>query len=678
MLTLAALLAQLRTVHVVGEDADPGVRSRRIMGAATVEDVPGEGTHAEGTPAEGGPAEDMSGAGGPAEGGLADGGPADRIPGRAARLGLLTARVVVGPLDAPLWQDATRARQTVRALMHDEAAALLLVAAPGADPGDVARTRETVAATAGRVGLPLLVMEHDERTCAEVVESVAAAVEAAHAASEVRLLKALADLLRSPGPAGTGDLERLLDQTARAVDGQAAVIAPDGSIVQSGGYAPRLSRSILAAPVSQVRAGGPGVTASGESGCFVQLLGIDVPAPRPVLAVARSRPHSPRVTDLIRRTADTLALKERIVRADQLDREFAETVPAALLALYTHLMNGDVDNCGKLADAYVPGLLDSGQIQVCLLECPAPRRAEMVDAVTAAAGAGALVVAHPGSATRVAVIAPARAGDGSTRLRQALEAAAEPFGCSIGQSRPVSCRNTRDAHQMAAHALAVARRLPHRAVTHQGEKPLALLLGPEAAGWARWVLRRLDPLPDREMLTSTVQQALQHGNSGAARLIGVNRKTIALRCRRVGTALGFDLTDLRARAALDLALHIAVRAPQQPLPATPPAPAASPQSAAAPPQLADLLRAPAARAWALDLLAPLRRDSRPLLETVQAWITCNGRVESCAEQLKVHANTVRNHLAACEAALGRRLVGTSGGAYDVVNAMEILHPAGAA
>jgi hypothetical protein len=44
----------------------------------------------------------------------------------------------------------------------------------------------------------------------------------------------------------------------------------------------------------------------------------------------------------------------------------------------------------------------------------------------------------------------------------------------------------------------------------------------------------------------------------------------------------------------------------------------------------------------------------------------------------VHANTVRNHLAACEAALGRRLVGTSGGAYDVVNAMEILHAPGVA
>jgi sugar diacid utilization regulator len=328
-------------------------------------------------------------------------------------------------------------------------------------------------------------------------------------------------------------------------------------------------------------------------------------------------------------------------------------------------MNGDIDNCGKLAGTYAPGLLDTGQVQVCLLECPAARRPAVIEAVTATVGTAALVVAHPGSATRVAVVTPARPGDESTRLRQTLQAAVAPYGCAIGQSRAVSCRNTRDAHQMASHALAVARRLPHRSVTHQGDKPLALLLGPEAAGWARWVLRRLDALPDREVLIQAVQQALQHGHSGAARLIGVNRKTIAMRCRRAGTALGYDLTDLRARATLDLALHLALRAPQ----AAPPA---------APPLLADLLRAPAARAWALDLLAPLRRDSRPLLETVQAWITCNGRVESCAEELKVHANTVRNHLAACEAALGRRLVGTSGGAYDVVNAMEILHAPGVA
>jgi sugar diacid utilization regulator len=240
--------------------------------------------------------------------------------------------------------------------------------------------------------------------------------------------------------------------------------------------------------------------------------------------------------------------------------------------------------------------------------------------------------------------------------------AAQSLGAA-GESGPVELDRIRDAHEMAARALAVARRQPEHIARYSDGRQLAHLVADSGASWAQAYLKPLSGLSDEERdgLLPVVRQVLHSGHGAAAEAIGLNRKTVAARWNRAGSVLRLDLRDMRVRAELNLALEL-VRTTAN---GTEPSPALS---------LGEILTTPVAVAWAQEFTAPLRRDARPLLRTVTAWISANGRIEECAERLDAHPNTVRNHLGACERLLGRRLVGRSGGANDLVIAL-LIQPA---
>ncbi|MFF4590928.1 helix-turn-helix domain-containing protein [Streptomyces sp. NPDC001388] len=122
-----------------------------------------------------------------------------------------------------------------------------------------------------------------------------------------------------------------------------------------------------------------------------------------------------------------------------------------------------------------------------------------------------------------------------------------------------------------------------------------------------------------------------------------------------------DLSDVRARATVDLALSLT-----------------GPQSVAtglphlAPPHLEDLLRTGLAVDWAESFLRPLH-GARPstLHITVSAWIDADTDARRTAARGGLSRNTVRAHLRAAESLLNRDLLTTGSGIHDLVHALSV-------
>ncbi|MFE0515792.1 helix-turn-helix domain-containing protein, partial [Streptomyces sp. NPDC058964] len=118
-------------------------------------------------------------------------------------------------------------------------------------------------------------------------------------------------------------------------------------------------------------------------------------------------------------------------------------------------------------------------------------------------------------------------------------------------------------------------------------------------------------------------------------------------------------------------------APQAPQPSqpTPPAPGpprhdtADTAPGAGAVRFGDLLAGTALRTWAHDLLGRLTRDGRDLRGTLRAWIAAGGNAERAAQDLGVHAQTVREHVRSAEPVLERQLLAAGADLYEVVLAL---------
>lgn len=570
--------------------------------------------------------------------------------------------LILTSADAPWWRDLSQCDWAVRTLIHLRAAALIVMPMDRAGDASAEPPLRLLAEAAGRYHLPVLFME--PKTTQEALFDVVRRMAGEDTAeTESQYLLALMDHLRSPRPATVCDTRALLDHVGRMVDGYAAVVTPDQGLVST---CDELMKDVVdgtcAAPIARVRRGSVGAASVCQDGYFIQLLGAGSTPPRPVLAVARTAPYSPRMSVLLGHTATALAVQERLTRADAMDRQLGEALRLSRLAIFQQLMSGDVQAAQRSAEPLMPGFLDTDHVQIYLLDCPDHERSAALRACEQALQDCALIVQCPVYDTHLIIVAPTGADRGNDlvrdRLHHIVAATSRHF---LGESRPVRLGRLPDGYQSATQALAVARYLPGHSASHNGERQLAYLVDDRAPLWAREVLKPLDPLADddRRELTATLRHALQFGHSGAARLLGVNRKTVATRCRRAAQLLGSDLEDLQVRAVLHFALEVAQRPAQG-------------WGLVAPPALTAVLAAPAAHAWARDLIAPLHKDGRPLLTSLRAWVTGNAHVGACSEALGLHPNTIRNHLSACEQLLGRKLVSNTGGAYDLVMALEIL------
>jgi sugar diacid utilization regulator len=577
---------------------------------------------------------------------------------------VVSAHLLVSSIDAHWWAEPDRCMWALQTIARSKASALLIMSDKFSSKEEE-KIYMQISRGARHLRFPLLLMRPGINTEEIILDMTSRAVSIDTEKSESEYLESLVDYLNPSTCFTTNHLTKLLAHVSRVVGGYAAVIAPDGTVEgRSQGWDLRnIIRGRCATSVSRIREGRIGAATLTQAGFHVQLIGVGTSQPRPVFAVARNRPFPLRTSDLINRTAAILAVNRQLANSAYAERELRQIVPLARLAVFTQLMSGHVTAARKLAESIMPGLLNVSHFQVFVLECPTRQRAEILRNCENILPKTVLAVESPINETHIVFIVQKDLTKENELIQQKLEAVTAQDFCYLGASRPVYLNRVREGHEMATQALLIARRLSGRSATYHGEHHLAHILDQRARSWANSVVGPLRALSTEEqrVLVTTVRQALRHGLSGAARQMRLNRKTIALRCKRVETLLEVDFNNIQDRAQLELALQLVD------LPADPPF--------EAPPQLANVLQTSAAQSWAKIFLAPLQRDSRPLIETARTWVACNGRVETCAEQLGAHPNTVRNHLAGCEELLGQRIVGRVGGANDLVMALKILEHA---
>ncbi|MFF2191998.1 helix-turn-helix domain-containing protein [Streptomyces sp. NPDC058157] len=459
---------------------------------------------------------------------------------------------------------------------------------------------------------------------------------------------ALGGLLRAGrvGPDGhPAAVRRVLAWLARAVGGSAWIA--DGREAGPPPADPDLLRAVAA--------GRPRAAVVAEPGRYLRVLALGGERPHPVLVVARASPYEETAGPLVAHAATVLELLLRAGEAEAQRQRLAEAGSGVRLSVLQLLMGGEVALAQRTMAGLRPGLLDAERAVVLVLETPEGERREVARACEGLLEGRALVVRCPADDGHVIVVAPvADEGGGAEGALREFVAGRDGVFLGVGDRHPIS--RVAAGYDDAVRSLAAARLMPGRVAGHQpGVRLPEVLDAGAAAGWAAGFLGPLADVPaqDRGQLTATVRLGLEFTAVNAARLLGISRNTVRARMDRAAGLLGVDLGDVRARAALDLALrfHDGDGAPGDG------------------PELRRLLGAAPVRVWAGGLLAPLRADERDLRRTLRDWVGENCAVEPAARRRGVHPQTVREHLRAAEGLLRRQLVAGGGGLYEVVLAL---------
>ncbi|MFF7333819.1 helix-turn-helix domain-containing protein [Streptomyces sp. NPDC008150] len=474
--------------------------------------------------------------------------------------------------------------------------------------------------------------------------------DAARTGGRARWPEELLDHLR---PAGR-DIGRITAWLADTVRG--TVCLRDGTGTRLAGSALDLDEE-LAADITGGRLGSAAVETAGRHVRLVAVARADH-LPSALLAVSRTEPfdrgtadvvaHTAAVLELLLRARDTAAAGDRLQRA-------ASDLRLAILQL---LMVEDVVSARRVAAGLWPGLLDTETACVYVVEGGPEQRDALAAECRAVLAGRALVVPCPALDAHVIIVAPvAAAGD---ELRALV---ARHPGTFVGGSARHGLSGTATAYGQAVSALAVAHFRPDGAAAYAERTRPERLMAPEALrSWTAALLRPLDELPHhtRAELLATTRLGLEFTAVNAAKILGVSRNTVRARMERLAGLLGTDLSDLRARAVVHLALNS-----QEGLGETGAGPGRTGRTAP-PAVLGDLLSAAAVRTWARHLLGRLPTDTRDLRTTVRAWIVDGGNAERAAQTLGFHAQTVREHVRCAEPVLERQLLAGGSDLYEVV------------
>ncbi|MFI7005234.1 helix-turn-helix domain-containing protein [Streptomyces sp. NPDC050145] len=495
------------------------------------------------------------------------------------------------------------------------------------------------------------------------------------------------------GPAAAGDRDGGLDALLREVHRQAArgdtdpdpgrildwlhrhtgthtalVDGATGRVEKATRAFPREVLPPLAALLRRLAAGTLGAAATQAAGLHVRCEALGPFAPHPVLVAAAPGEPTPHATAALAHTAGVLALLRRAGDGDRTWRGYQAKARQVRFAVLQALLSGDVLLARRMTTGAVPPLLEAGRLRLHLLHCPPGDRERIVLALQDPSGyhGSDLMVQCPVFKEHlICLIAdadgegPGREVPGRARGRAATlhRLVHDNPHYALGVSAPHPLTDTAAAYSQAAHALSAARTLPDRVAHHHGRSPLEGVLPREPAlAWARAFLQPLGQAP--RISADITLLSLGMPRVAVARLLELSRNTVAAHIRRVEQALAVDLGDVRARAALHLAL--ALDATRTPCAADPPP--------GPPAALDDILRTERAAAWAHSRLSPLADRHR---RTLEAWIDADTDAQRAAHTLGISRNTVRTHLRAAEAELGLDLLTLGTGVHDVVHALRI-------
>ncbi|MEV8022385.1 helix-turn-helix domain-containing protein [Streptomyces sp. NPDC086554] len=467
--------------------------------------------------------------------------------------------------------------------------------------------------------------------------------------------------------AGT-DVCRILDWLHQQTGVDVAVVADDARTVESSttGFPQEVLRS-LAGLLARLSGGQLAAAATQADGLHVRCEALGPYEPRPVLVVVGRSAPTPEAVALTSHAGHVLALLRRAEGVDRTWRDYHDKARQLRFAVLHGLLAGGPMLARRMTTGAVPPVLDAERLRVHLLRCPSGDRDRIARAHQDPSGyhGQALMVHCPVFKEHlICLIAddgddgtPCGSGGPERGLGQTLRLLVRDdprYALGISGAQPLTA--TAEAYSQAAHALAAARTTPGRVSYYHGQTPLVGILPAQPAlAWARALLRPLDSVPKAS--ADITRLAVSMPRSGVARLLGLSRNTVTAHLRRAELALGQDLSDVRSRATVHLALALgnSCAGPE-------------PDHHQRAPALPDLLSNELAAAWAQTVLRPLHARHR---RTLQAWIDANTDAQQAARRLDISRNTVRAHLRTAEAALGLDLLTTGTGTHDVVHALDI-------
>lgn len=481
----------------------------------------------------------------------------------------------------------------------------------------------------------------------------------------------LREVRRQASHGAEPDVGDVLEWLHRQTGAQFALVADDGDTVESSstGFPREILRPL--APLLTRISGGQLAAAAAQADVWHVRCDALVTHESRLLLVAAARSVLGReAVALISHAGSVITLLRRAGHGERTWSGFQHKARQLRFAVFQALLAGDSLLARRMTTGAVPPLLEAAQLRVHLLHCPPADRDQIAWAYQDPSGYHGpdLMVQCPAFREHLICLiadgaadtdgrgvsrSSGQAGGRGEALRRLVR---DNSGYALGVSGPHPLGATAGAYSQAAHALAAARSTPGRVFSYQGETPLdGVLPRQPALAWARTVLRPLDSLPAStvdiaRLLTAAPRPAV-------ARLLNLNRNTVAAHISRAGGALGLDLAEASSRAAIHLALALTSACADP-----------EPDDSQQPPTLDDLLHTERAAAWAQSFLGPLRA---PQLRTLQAWIDANTDAQQAAFRLGISRNTVRAHLRTAEAELGRDLLTMGVGIHDVVHALHI-------
>ena len=461
------------------------------------------------------------------------------------------------------------------------------------------------------------------------------------------------------------DVTELLDWLHRQSGAEAALITDgEGGVESSTAGFPRGVLRPLAALLERLSSGRLAAAATHTEGLHVRCEALGPHEPRPVLVVAGSSEPTAEAVRLMSHTGLAITLLLRAGASDRVRHDYHRKARQLRFAVLHALLRGDPLLARRMTTGSMPPLLDSGRLRVHVLHCPTADRDRIERAHQDASGYHGqdlmvqcpvfkehliCLIADDEEASNFDDPTPER-GEVLHRLVR------DNPGYALGISGVHPLSGTSEGYSQALHALAAARTTPGHTAFYHGRTPLEGVLSRQPAlDWARGLLRPLDSVP--KVSTDITRLIMSTPRSGVARLLGLSRNTVTAHIRRTERALGSDLTDVRSRAAVHLALALngSCAGPD-------------PGDRQPSPVLDDLLNTERAASWARTVLRPLDDRHR---RTLQGWIDANTDAQEAARRMGLSRNTVRAHVRTAESLLGLDLLTTGAGVHDVVHALRI-------
>ncbi|MFE7113629.1 helix-turn-helix domain-containing protein [Streptomyces sp. NPDC057575] len=485
---------------------------------------------------------------------------------------------------------------------------------------------------------------------------------------QVGVLEGLLREVRLQASRGAGpDVQKVLEWLCRQTGVHAALVTDDAGTVESftAGFPHEVLEPL--APLLVRMSGGQlaaAVTQSGELHVRCEALGPH--EPRPVLVVAGPSKPSPDAIALISHTGSVLTLLRRAGRTDRIWHDYQHTTHQLRFAVLSALLSGEPILARRMTTGAMPPLLDADRLRLYLLQCPSIDRDRIVRTYQDPSGyhgSGLMVQCPVFKHHIICLFTDDEAPDGpGGKLRGHAETLHRlvrdnpRYAMGVSGGHPLHA--AAEAYSQAAHALAAAPTAPSRVASYHGRTPLEGVLPRQAAQqWARTLLRPLDTATKTS--TDITRLTMNMPRSAVAKLLGLSRNTVTAHLKRVEASLGLDLTDVRCRAAVYLALALSSSRP-----------APEPDYDQPLSTLNDLLRTERAAAWASATLRPLQDRHR---RTLQAWIDANTDAQHAARALGISRNTIRTHLRTAESVLGLDLLTAGTGIHDVVHALHITN-----